>query len=320
MKLILIISLLPFITSCGDFSEHDPLPSWSDSPIKLRIIEFVVDITNPNSSNYLPPAERIAVFDNDGTLWPEKPDYFQLLMIYEYIDIMVDDHPEWRKTQPFKAVLERDFSYLKEAGFAATRELSAAVTQGLSVSAYTDLSTEFIFKSRHYESSLLFADMAYPPMIEFISYLKESGFEVFIVSGGDVSFIRGFSEQLFRIPKHQVVGSSRKNTLNKQGMIIQRGTQFSSMNVGINKVLNINLHIGRRPVIAVGNSDGDLEMMRFVSKGNSLVMLLMHDDDERAYEYIEGAEQALEEAKAKGWPLISMKNDFMKVFSAPKMR
>ncbi len=319
MRLFVVLCLSFFVIACSAQPEDDPLPSWEEKSAKARILSFVADTTNPESSTYLPPAERIAVFDNDGTLWAERPDYFQLLMLYEQVDKMAASHSEWRTLQPFKAVLERDERYLKEAGFAAMRTLSAAVTEGLSVSAYTDLSANFVFNSRHPDSNISFAGMAYQPMLEFIAYLQENDFEVFVVSGGDIGFIRGFSERLYGVPKHHVVGSSRKNIVVEDGSAIQRGTRFASLNVGAKKVLNINLHIGRRPIIAVGNSDGDLDMMRYAAADNGLVMLLMHDDADREYEYIEGAEQALEESDAEDWSVISMKNDFVQVFVPSEM-
>lgn len=319
MRTLLVLCASFFVIACDGVSHDDPLPSWVDKPAKAGIVSFVSGVTDPESKSYVSPAERIAVFDNDGTLWAERPNYFQLLMLYEQVEKRAATHPEWQVIQPFKAVLEQDEGLLKNAGFGAMRALSAAVTEGLSVSAYTALSKDFVFNSRHPHSNSSYAAMAYQPMLEFVAYLQENDFKVFIVSGGDVGFIRGFSEPLFGIPKHHVIGSSRDNIVVDDGGDIQRSARFSSMNVGAEKTLNINLHIGRRPIIAVGNSDGDINMMRYASKDNGLVMLLMHDDVDREYNYVEGAEQVISVSEAEGWSVISMKNDFAQVFIASEM-
>jgi phosphoserine phosphatase len=237
-------------------------------------------------------------------------------MLYEQVVKQAPLHPEWQTELPFKAVLENDQRYLDEHGYAAMRSLSAAVTQGMTTDEYRRLSESFALNSTHPELKVPFAGLTYLPMIELVNYLHENDFQVFIVSGGDIAFIRGFSEQFYGIPRERVIGSSRRNALSDDAANILRGGQFASMNVNKTKVLNIDLHVGRMPVFAVGNSDGDLAMLAYTAAHGGLALLLDHDDDIREYSYRDGALNALEAARVNSWTVISMRDDFLQVFKA----
>jgi len=315
-SLYLLIMGLPLLLSACSEPADTSLPSWADGPAKTAVLTYVHSLTQPASARFLPQAQRIAVFDHDGTLWAERPVYFQTYMIYEEVIKQAPLHPDWQTLQPFKAVLDNDQGYLDEQGYAAMRILSAAVTQGMTTDAYRHLSETFALNSVHPESKVRFADLTYAPMLELVNYLHENDFQVFIVSGGDIGFIRGFSEQLYGIPRERVIGSSRSNEWSEDAISVLRGGQFASMNVNQTKVLNIDLHIGRLPVFAVGNSDGDLAMLAYTASHGGFALLLEHDDAVREYGYRDGALNALEAAAENSWAVVSMRNDFLQVFNA----
>jgi phosphoserine phosphatase len=306
--------LLLLLTGCSE-PANSVLLSWADGPAKAAVLSYVDSVTQPRSPDFLPPAERIAVFDHDGTLWAEQPVYFQTYMIYEKVLEQAPMHPEWQVEQPFKAVLEHDQAYLMQRGYAAMRVLSAAVTKGMATNDYLQISESFARNSVHPELNMPFAGLTYAPMLELVQFLHENSFQVFIVSGGDIDFIRGFSEQFYGIPRERVIGSSRRNELSADATKVLRGSAFASMNVNSTKVLNIDLHIGRIPVFAVGNSDGDLAMLAYTASHGGFALLLDHDDAAREYSYRDGAAKALEAASLNGWTVVSMRNDFLRIFN-----
>lgn len=313
MRLAELLGACVLLAGCVD-SKPQVLSSWEEGAVKAAIIDFVVGATTEGGPHFVPVADRIAVFDHDGTLWAERPEYFQFLMIYEQVHAQAADHPEWQEQQPFKAVLEHDTEYLEGLDYAAARTLSAAVSGGMTTADYMTLSHDFATRSLHPEFNTRYADLRYLPMLELLRYLERHSFRVFIVSGGDMGFIRGFAELLYGVPRDRVIGSSRSNMFVDDSPLILRGKKYASMNVGANKVLNIDLHIGRPPVFAVGNSDGDLEMLAYTAAHDGFVLLLSHDDDEREYGYTNGAEIALQKARAEGWTIASMRDDFDPIF------
>jgi len=313
MRLVGVLIACVLLSACVD-GKPQVLSSWVEGATKAAIIDFVAEVTTEGSPYFVPVVDRIAVFDHDGTLWAERPEYFQFLMIYEQVRAQAVDHPEWREEQPFKAVLENDTAYLDGLDYAAARQLSAAVSGGMKTTDYMALSHDFATRSLHPGSNARYADLRYLPMLELLEYLEGHSFRVFIVSGGDMGFIRGFSEPLYGVSRDRVVGSSRSNMFADDSSTILRGEKYASMNVGANKVLNIDLHIGRPPVFAVGNSDGDLAMLTYTASHDGFVLLLSHDDGEREYDYISGAEVALQTAHEKGWAIASMRDDFERIF------
>jgi phosphoserine phosphatase len=308
-----LLCLVLLLTACSD-PVNNALPSWADGQVKTAVLAYVDSVTRPQSPAFLPSSERIAVVDHDGTLWAERPVYFQTYMIYEQVVNQAPDHIDWHTEQPFMAVLSNDQDYLDAHGYAAMRTLSAAVTEGMTTGAYMSLSQQFAENSVHPERQVAFSNLTYLPMRELVNYLHQNDFQVFIVSGGDIGFIRGFSEQFYGIPRERVIGSSRRNVLSQDATSVLRGAQFASMNVNTMKVLNIDLHIGRLPVFAVGNSDGDLAMLAYTAKNGGFALVLEHDDAVREYSYREGASGVLEAAVENDWPVVSMRDDFLQIF------
>ena len=301
-------------------AQHDPLPSWAEGPNKQTILEFVSVATDLGSAAFVPAADRIATFDNDGTLWAEKPTYFQLYFTIDRIKSLAADNPGWAATQPFQAVLEDD----RDRMAAFTRDdlttLIAAAHANTTQTEFAAVAHAFLARARHPERGVPFTELTYRPMLELLDLLRAHEFRVFIVSGGGIEFIRAFSEEVYGIPRENVVGSSlqyefRETTDGSEIIRLPRLGSFDDREV---KPANIALHIGRRPVIAVGNSDGDLQMLQYATDGSapSLAVLLHHDDAVREYDYDHGTEAALAMAETRGWLIVSIARDFKTVFSS----
>lgn len=317
------------IAACGptgDESEPvvDPLPSWRTGAAKDSVLHFVGRVTDPANVDYVDPADRVAVFDNDGTLIVELPEAVQFAFIYERIRAMAGEHPEWSATQPFQAVLENNPVQRAELGYADLRALGAAAQANMTHEEFEGVTADYLAVSQHPRFQVPYAEVVYAPMLELVKFLQANQFRVFLVSGGNIEFIRSYSEEVFGIAKENVVGSSRKLDLREVDgrSVIYRKTGINSVNAARFKPLNIQLHIGRRPILAVGNSDGDFEMLRFVDDNlkPSLVLLVSHDDPAREYAYTEGAETALQVAGEKGWQVVSMRDDFEVVFAGDESR
>jgi phosphoserine phosphatase len=311
------------LTACGKTGGDsvkiaDPLPSWNSGATKDAILEYVGRVTDSAHSDFVNPADRVAVFDNDGTLIVERPEALQFAFIYDRIRTTAAEHPEWSTTRPFQAVLESDAEQLSQSSFADLRALGAAAQANMTHEEFARIAGDFLLVGQHPRYQTRYADVVYRPMLELIEYLRAEQFRVFLVSGGNIEFIRSFSEEVFGIPKENVVGSSRKLELREvQGRsVIYRKTGINSVNAAQFKPLNIQLHIGRRPILAVGNSDGDLEMLRFAddSVKPSLVLLVEHDDPAREYAYADGAEKVRQVAVDRGWEIVSIRDDFNVVF------
>ena len=314
-------SFIGVLAACASINgdSDDPLPSWHEGVVRQAITEFVGRVTDPGHPDFVAPAERLAVFDNDGTLIVERPTLVQFEFLYARIKTLASDHPDWRTTQPFQAVLEDDRELLAEMGFQKRGALVTAGQADISQDEFQRVATEFLVQGKHVRYAVRYVDLVYQPMVELISYLQAHEFKVFIVSGGGIEFIRSYAEGAYGVPKENVIGSSMKSGLREQGEIVEvyRKPGFSSMNAGRFKPINIRLHTGRRPIFAVGNSDGDLDMLEYTHTNSlpSLVLLINHDDAVREYEYADDSERVRNIATEHDWPIVSMRDDFRNVFS-----
>jgi phosphoserine phosphatase len=324
LKHIFFLTYLLLLTSCAVSQvSPDPLPSWNKGPAKQRIIEFVTDVTDKQNTGFVPANERIATFDNDGTLWSEKPTYFQLLFILERVGAMAADHPEWSTTQPFQAVLENDWASLKAAGEHGLVELAMATQTGITTEEFEVIVRDWVANSRHPETGKPYTQMVFQPMLELIDYLKAKDFKVFIVSGGGMEFMRPWTEAVYGIPPDQVVGSSFETRYEvREGKpVIVREPKMHFIDDKDTKPIAINRFIGHRPILAAGNSDGDFEMLEWTtsSDGQRLGLLVHHTDSAREWAYdrksLEGRlDRGLDEAGQKGWLLIDMARDWKVVY------
>ena len=298
----------------------DPLPSWNEGQPKQTIIKFVRDVTDPNSKNYLPLGDRIAVFDNDGNLWQEKPLYVQLAFVLDQIKILAPQHPEWKTEEPFRTLLTDPNPDLKS--FANTENLMKlllATHAGMSQTEFETQVKQFFKTAQHPRFQQPYTKLIYQPMVELVGYLKLNDFDVYICTGGGIDFVRAISEDAYGIPPEKVIGSAVQKTfeLNSKGTdFIRQPKLVEPINDKEGKPVNINRYIGKKPAIAVGNSDGDIQMLQYTDSNPkpNLELLLHHDDSEREYSYTKGTEKALILAKENDWTVISMKEDFKRIF------
>lgn len=319
-SLALSIILLPAFASADTAS----LPSWNDGPAKKAIVEFVEKVTKPGGPDYVPPEERIAVFDNDGTLWSEQPMYVQLAFALDRVKAMSNQHPEWKDKQPFKAVLENDIAALAASGEKGLAELVMATHAGMSTQEFAEIATDWIRKAKHPRTGKPYTEMVYQPMLELLEYLRENGFKTFIVSGGGIEFMRPWTEAVYGIPPEQVVGSSIKTKYEaKNGKpALTRLAEIDLVDDGPGKPVGINSHIGRRPIAAFGNSDGDFQMLEWTTSGEGarLGLIVHHDDAAREVAYDRKShfgklDKGLDEGPKRGWVITSMKADWKCVFA-----
>ena len=308
----------------------DPLPSWKEGPNKQAILTFVEVVTTPGTPNFVPPPERIATFDNDGTLWTEHPTYTQLAFALDRVKTLAPQHPEWQTTQPFKAVLDNDLKALGAAGEKGLVELVMATHAGMSTADFETIVTDWLAKARHARFRRPYTELVYQPMIELLAFLRANGFKTFIVSGGGVEFMRPWTEKIYGIPPEQVVGSTIKTQYEMQDgkPVLMRLAQIDFIDDKAGKPVGINKFIGRRPIMAVGNSAGDREMLEWTGAGSGprLMMLVFHNDAKREYAYgpAKGlpstkvgtfTEALYDEAEKDSWVVISMHKDWQKIFS-----
>ena len=300
----------------------DPLPSWNPGPAKESILKFVADVTDPASPSYVPPAERIAVTDNDGTLWTEKPVPSQAAFAFARIAAMAPDHPEWTTTQPYRAVLEADSKALASLGMEDIEKLLFATHAGMTEEEFEATVAAFLDTAKHPRFGVPYTQTVYQPMLELLAFLRANDFRTFIVSGGGVEFMRVFSEEVYGIPRENVVGSSLQYKFQQtpEGSVLVRQPELVSLDDREMKPVNIQLHIGRRPIMAIGNSDGDLAMFQYTAsrKGPYLNLLVVHDDAEREYEVLAGTDAVMTAAAQSPWTFVSMKRDFKTVFPIGK--
>jgi hypothetical protein len=297
----------------------DPLPSWNDTGSKKAISAFVESVTKEGSANFVPPAERIATFDNDGTLWSEQPVVQGMFLLWR-LEKMAKDDPSFRTRQPFKAALERDKEYLKAEGMSAILELFAATHTGMSQKEFEAEVRDFFAEAKYPKLGVPVGQVVFQPMLELLDYLRDSGFKVYICSGGGIDFMRVMSNQLYGIPREQVIGSSMKKELKliNGRWVLTRTAELGSFNDKEVKPVNIDLHIGMRPLLAMGNvrSGGDIGMLSYSQgrRGPSLQLLVNHDDENREFAYAEKDSASLNAAQSNGWLVVSIKNDWRSVF------
>ena len=318
--LCLAIALSPVHARAADW-----LPSWNDGASKARIVDFVQSVTDPTSQQYLPPSERIAVFDNDGTLWAEQPMYFQLAFILDRVKALAPQHPEWRTQGPFKSALAGDMAGVAAAGEHGLLEMMAATHAGMTSDEFRAIVSDWLATARHPRFKRPYTELTYAPMKELLAYLRANGFKTFIVSGGGVEFMRVFSERVYGVPPEQVIGSSihTKYEVRDGQPVIVRLPEIEFIDDKAGKPVGINRYIGRRPILAFGNSDGDFEMLEYTTSapGPRLGLIVHHDDGEREYAYdrkssIGRLERGLDEAAKRRWVIVSMKDDWRGVFEA----
>jgi phosphoserine phosphatase len=302
-----------------------PLPSWNDGPTRQRILDFVAAVSDRAGASYVPPADRVAVFDNDGTLWCEKPTYTQGFFILARIHELAAQHPELATRQPYQALLSGDREYLAKIGLAGIAQVLLEAHAGLTPEEFTAAAQQFLAGGKHPRFGVPFRDMTYAPMRELLAYLRANEFRVFIVTGGGVEFVRAASEELYGVARDDVIGSAVELTFERhEGRVrlIRTAKLWGSPDEGEPKPINIQAHIGRRPILAAGNSGGDREMLEYAQGGSypALCLLVDHDDAEREYAYeshsatLAESETILASAARLGWTVVSMKNDWRKVF------
>jgi hypothetical protein len=303
----------------------DPLPSWNDGKAKQSILDFVAKVTTPGSPDFVPVPERIATFDNDGTLWCEKPLPVQLYFALDRVKALAPHHPEWKDKEPFASILKGDLKTAAAGGEHAIVELMMATHTGNTTVQFEQIVKDWIATAKHPKTGKLYTEMVYQPMLELLAYLRANGFKNFIVSGGGIEFMRPWTEKVYGIPPEQVVGSSVKTKFElRDGQpVLVRMPEVNFNDDKGGKPVGINRHIGRRPIAAFGNSDGDLQMLQYTGAGNGarFCLYVHHDDAEREYTYdrkdhLAKLDQGLDKAAAKGWTVVSMKNDWKTVFPA----
>jgi len=301
----------------------DPLPSWNDTATKKFIVAFVERATKEGSADFVPANERIAVFDNDGTLWAEQPMYFQAFFVFDRIKALAPEHPEWKEKEPFASVLKGDMKVALAGGEHALLEMVMATHAGMTTEEFSKVVSDWIATAKHPKTGKLFTEMVYQPMLELLAYLRERGFKTFIVSGGGIEFMRPWAERVYGVPPEQVVGSSIKTKFEQRDgkPVLMRLPELNFLDDKAGKPAAIQHHIGRRPVMAFGNSDGDLQMLQWTTAGSGarFALIVHHDDAEREFAYdreshVGKLDKGLDEAKAKGWIVVSMKDDWKKIY------
>ena len=304
--------------------QAEGLDAWQDGPARQQILDFIGAVSREGGPDYVPPAERIAVFDNDGTLWSEKPVYAQLAFAVDRIRAMAGDHPEFATDEPWKFAVAGDLPGLMGTGKQGMAQIMAASHTGMNSDAFDQTVADWIASARHPVTDRPYTAMTYLPMQQLMSLLRDNGFQVYIVSGGGVAFIRAWSEDTYGVPPQNVIGTSLKLDLQGQGADAQliRTAELEFYDDGPGKVVGIEKQIGRRPIAAFGNSDGDIEMLDWVASGPGprLAVLLHHDDDAREVAYDRDSafgrlDQGLERAKSSGWLVVSMARDWLQVFA-----
>jgi phosphoglycolate phosphatase-like HAD superfamily hydrolase len=301
-----------------------PLPSWNDGSAKTAILEFVAAVTDEKGKDYVEPAERIATFDNDGTLWVEYPIYTQILFAFDRVKELAPQHPEWKTKQPFKALLAGDMKTVDASGLKGLIEIVMATHSGMTAAEFDKEVTEWLATSRQTKFKRLYTELVYQPQLELLTYLRANEFKTFIVSGGGVAFMRTFSEKAYGIPPEQVIGSSAVAEFqDKDGKpALVRQPKLNFLNDKAGKPVGIYQHIGRRPILAFGNSDSDMQMIEYTlaGEGRRMGLFLHHTDAEREYAYdrksrVGTLDKALDQANAKGWVIVDMKREWKEVFS-----
>jgi phosphoserine phosphatase len=325
LKLFLAVLSINLFYSCSVKQNEsiDPLPSWNEGKSKQSIIDFVNDVSNENSPNYIKPEDRIATFDNDGTLWSEQPYYFQLQFALDRIKAMAPDHPEWKENKLLNAVIENDIKTIMESGMKGLMEIIMTSHAGMTTDEFEQIVLEWINTARHPKTNKLYKEMVYQPMLELLDYLRANGFKTYIVSGGGIEFMRPWAEEVYGIPSEQVIGSSIKTKFEivEGNPVLVRLPEIDFIDDKEGKPVAINKFIGKRPIAAFGNSDGDLQMLQWTAagEGKRLMVYIHHTDADREWAYdreshIGKLDKALDEANTKGWTIVDMKNDWKVIY------
>jgi phosphoserine phosphatase len=322
--LIVIILVSAFIFGgLATAQSHDSLPSWKDGKARQSIIDFVTKVTREGTSDFVPPDERIATFDNDGTLWAEHPMYFQLLFALDRVKELAPQHPEWKDKEPFASLLKGDVKGALAGGQHAILEIVMATHAGMTTGEFETIVKGWITTAKHPTTKRPYTEMIYQPMLELLDYLRANGFKTFIVSGGGIEFMRPWTEKVYGIPPEQVVGSSIKTRFEMQNgkPVLVRLPELNFFDDKEGKPVAINQHIGRRPIAAFGNSDGDLAMLKWTTAGQGprFALYVHHTDAEREWAYdrkshIGRLDKGLDEAREKGWTVVDMKQDWKNIY------
>jgi phosphoglycolate phosphatase-like HAD superfamily hydrolase len=320
---VLAAGLFGFASGQAQSEAPDPLPSWNEGPVKKSIIDFVTRVTKKGGPDYVKPELRIATIDNDGTLWVEQPMYTQLAFALDRVKVLAPQHPEWKTMQPFKAVLDGDADALAASGEKGMVEIIAATHSGMSTDDFLKIVGDWLATAKHPRFKRLYTELVYQPMLELLAYLRANQFKTFIVSGGGQEFMRVFAEKTYDVPPEQVVGSGSATQFQTwdEAPVLIRLPKVDFIDDGPGKPVGINRFIGRHPIFAFGNSDGDKEMLEWTAArpGLSFMGLVHHTDAVREYAYDRQSkfgklDKALDEANAKGWAVVDMKNDWKTIF------
>jgi phosphoglycolate phosphatase-like HAD superfamily hydrolase len=320
-----LVGALAFTTAIARAA--DALPSWNDGKAKQSIVDFVARVTKEGAPDFVPPAERVATFDNDGTLWAEQPLYFQFLFALDRVKALAPQHPEWKDKEPFASLLKGDVKGALAGGEHAIIELVMATHAGMTTEEFEKIVKDWIATAKHPVTKRPLTEMVYQPMLELLAYLRANGFKTFIVSGGGIEFMRPWVEQVYGIPPEQVVGSSGKLKFElRDGQpVLVKLPEIDFIDDKEGKPVGIQTHIGRRPIAAFGNSDGDLQMLQWTAAGPGarFCLYVHHDDAAREWAYdrkspIGQLDKGLDEAAAKGWTVVSMKDDWKTIFPPEK--
>ncbi len=315
--------LVAWAASVPPLHGDDLLPSWNEGTTKTAIVDFVARVTDKSGPDYVPPQARIATFDNDGTLWAEQPLYFQLRFALDRVKTLAPKHPEWKEKEPFKAALAGDLESVLAGGEAALLQLVMATHTGMTTDEFEQIVKDWIATAKHPRFDRPYTECVYQPMLELLAYLRANGFQTWIVSGGGIEFMRPWAQRVYGIPPEQIIGSSIKTKFEiRDGKpALVRLPEMSFIDDKAGKPVGINQHIGRRPILAFGNSDGDLQMLQWTAAGRGarLMLIVHHTDPEREWAYdrnshIGRLDKALDQAKRKGWTVVDMKNDWKSVF------
>jgi phosphoglycolate phosphatase-like HAD superfamily hydrolase len=325
LRVVLASALLLGVVAQAHAQAADPLPSWNDGAPKQALLKFVADVTRQDAPGFVPAPERIAVFDNDGTLWIEQPMYVQLAFALDRVKALAPGHPEWKTKAPFSSVLAGDLKALAASGEKGLIEIIMATHAGVTTDEFAKIVSAWLDSARHPRFRRPYTELVYQPMLELLRFLREKGFKTYIVSGGGVEFMRTFAEKVYGVPPEQVIGSSieTKWEMRDGKPVLMRLPKVAFIDDKTGKPVGIERFIGRRPLLAFGNSDGDQQMLEWTAAGRGLrfMGLVHHTDEGREYAYDRKSEfgrldQALDEAIAKGWSVVDMRKDWKKTFPA----
>ena len=325
MKMMLSLAMLMALATHA-LGQSSVLNSWNEGSAKSAILDFVERTTNEGSSDYVPPAERIAVFDNDGTLWSEKPMYVQGFFALDRIKALAPQHPEWQTKEPFASILKGDLKAISSASEKEIAEVIMAAHAGMTTDEFNSIVQDWIASAKHPKTGRLFTQMVFQPMLELLEYLRDHDFQTYIVSGGGVDFMRPWSQQVYGIPPEQVIGSmgGLAFEIRDGEPVLVKLPSIAHLDDNVGKPIGIQRHIGRRPIAAFGNSDGDLQMMQWTAASSgSLCLYVHHTDSEREWAYDKDSsvgrlDQGLKEAQSKGWTVVNMRDDWKVIYPEAK--